>query len=67
MSNETLGDGIPAYFGFPRAHEDDAEARGVGGARHCRSRGRLQAPEGPRRGRDRTNGCRQPGRPGRVP
>jgi len=25
MSNETLGDGIPAYFGFPRAHDDDDE------------------------------------------
>jgi class 3 adenylate cyclase len=20
-----MGDGVPAYFGFPRAHEDDAE------------------------------------------
>ena len=33
-----MGDGILAYFGFPGAHEDDAE-RGAGGARHRRRRG----------------------------
>ena len=28
-----MGDGVLAYFGYPQAHEDDARARGQGGAR----------------------------------
>jgi class 3 adenylate cyclase len=34
-----MGDGVLVYFGYPRAHEDDAQAGGPRGARHDR-RGR---------------------------
>jgi class 3 adenylate cyclase len=46
-----MGDGVLAYFGFPRAHEDDAaravhaglEIAGVVGALETRARETLQA------------------------
>ncbi len=40
-----MGDGILAYFGFPRAHEDDAEwAVRAGPALFCRI-GRWDQPK----------------------
>jgi class 3 adenylate cyclase len=40
-----LGDGILAYFGFPRAHEDDAERAVRAGLDIVAAVGRLRAPE----------------------
>jgi class 3 adenylate cyclase/predicted ATPase len=40
-----MGDGILAYFGFPRAHEDDAERALRAGLDIVASVGRLRAPE----------------------
>jgi class 3 adenylate cyclase len=40
-----LGDGILAYFGFPRAHEDDAERAVRAGLDIVAAVGRLLAPE----------------------
>jgi class 3 adenylate cyclase len=41
-----LGDGVLAYFGWPRAHEDDAERAIRAGLDAARSVARLQAPTG---------------------
>ena len=65
-----LGDGVLAYFGFPRAHEDDAEravraglaAVGGDGGAACRPRG---VPGGAGGHRDRRGGGRRPDRRGR--
>src|SRR6516225_8092616 len=40
-----MGDGILAYFGFPRAHEDDAERAVRAGLDIVAAVGRLRAPE----------------------
>src|SRR5215472_4682569 len=53
-----MGDGILAYFGYPRAHEDGCRAFSAGGSRHRRCDGRaecrgLQTPSGRARGADR--------------
>ena len=65
-----MGDGVLAYFGWPRAHEDEAE-RAVRAALALNAAvGRLQAPDGagarlPRRHRHRPRGGRRPRRRGR--
>ena len=42
-----LGDGVLAYFGWPRAHEDDAERLlGPGSMRRARWRAARAAPVG---------------------
>ena len=38
-----MGDGILAYFGYPQAHEDDAEIRRAGRTRSCRESGAAPA------------------------
>ena len=62
-----MGDGVLAYFGYPQAHEDDAEravrpawrsSRRSGGSR----RPRPGAAAGPRRHRHRPGGRRRPHR-----
>jgi class 3 adenylate cyclase len=40
-----MGDGVLAYFGFPRAHEDDAERAVRAGLDIIAAVGRLHAPE----------------------
>jgi class 3 adenylate cyclase len=40
-----LGDGALVYFGYPQAHEDDAEPAGRGGLALVDAVGGLQAPE----------------------
>jgi hypothetical protein len=40
-----MGDGVLAYFGFPRAHEDDAERAVRAGLDIAAAVGRLHAPE----------------------
>jgi class 3 adenylate cyclase/predicted ATPase len=40
-----MGDGILAYFGFPRAHEDDAERAVLAGLDIAAAVGRLRVPE----------------------
>ena len=59
-----MGDGVLAYFGYPQAHEHDAEKRGARGARD--RRGRAEAGDGRRRAaacagrhRDRDRGRRR--------
>ena len=50
-----MGDGVLAYFGYPRAHEDDAERAvraALGVDRRCRSP-RYQINQTPSAGRDR--------------
>src|SRR5687767_4358392 len=41
-----MGDGVLAYFGFPQAHEDDAEHAVWAGLDILGSVGRLRSPEG---------------------
>jgi class 3 adenylate cyclase/predicted ATPase len=41
-----LGDGVLAYFGYPRAHEDDAERAVRAGLDMLAAVGRLRAPDG---------------------
>ena len=41
-----MGDGVLAYFGYPRAHEDDAERAVRAGLGTGRGRGRLATPAG---------------------
>ncbi len=66
-----MGDGVLAYFGWPKAHEDDAERAvragpraGPGGGR---ARGRRPPARGAGRHRDRARGGRRSGRPGCRP
>ena len=62
-----MGDGVLVYFGYPQAHEDDAEravraglelVAAVGDSEDARS------PPDPCRYRDRAGGCRRPDRIG---
>jgi class 3 adenylate cyclase len=46
--NKYVGDGVLAYFGWPRAHEDDAERAVRAGLERSAAVGRLQAGDGPR-------------------
>jgi class 3 adenylate cyclase len=49
-----MGDGVLIYFGYPQAHEDDAERPGRAGAhRSGQQVARRRATPGARRGRDR--------------
>jgi len=41
-----MGDGVLAYFGYPRAHEEDAERAIHAGLTITRAIGRLRTPEG---------------------
>jgi class 3 adenylate cyclase len=41
-----MGDGVLAYFGFPQAHEDDAERAVRAGLTVVEAVGRLRTPEG---------------------
>ena len=41
-----MGDGVLAYFGFPRAHEDDAERAVRAGLAIVDAVGRLRSPDG---------------------
>ena len=66
-----MGDGVLAYFGWPRAHEDEAERAvraGPGGRatrwRRCATPG-GRAARGPGRDRHRPRRRRRPGRRGR--
>jgi hypothetical protein len=40
-----MGDGVLVYFGYPQAHEDDAEQAARAGLALVDAVGRLQAPE----------------------
>jgi len=40
-----MGDGVLGYFGWPKAHEDDAERAVLTGLALVQAVGRLQAPE----------------------
>ena len=65
-----MGDGVLAYFGWPQAHEDDAERAVRAGLAVVEAVGRLRAPDGeplaaPGRDRDRAGGGGRPGRRGR--
>ena len=60
-----MGDGVLIYFGYPQAHEDDAERAvraGSGVGRCCRCPKDPRAPADPRRHRDGAGGCRRPDR-----
>ena len=41
-----MGDGVLAYFGWPQAHEDDAERALRAGLHSLEAVGRLAAPDG---------------------
>ena len=41
-----MGDGVLAYFGYPRAHEDDAERAVLAGLAAVQAVGRLRTPDG---------------------
>lgn len=41
-----MGDGALAYFGWPRAHEDDAERAALAGLTALQAVGRLRTPDG---------------------
>jgi len=63
-----MGDGVLVYFGYPQAHEDDAERAGGAGIGGCSRR--LEDPRAPRnarRYRHRTGGSRRPHWLGRFP
>ena len=67
-----MGDGVLAYFGWPRAHEDDAERAVRAGLAVAAAVARLgraerRAAGRPGRDRDRPGGGRRPGRRGRGP
>ena len=62
-----MGDGVLAYFGYPRAHEDDAERAVRAGLELVAAVRDLEAPAGtalrrPRRHRDRAGRGRRPAR-----
>ena len=62
-----MGDGVLAYFGWPRAHEDDAERAVRAGLAIAGAVGRLRrsgrrAARRPGRDRDRAGGGGRPGR-----
>jgi class 3 adenylate cyclase len=40
-----MGDGVLAYFGYPRAHEDDAERAVLAGLAAVQAIGRLRSPD----------------------
>ena len=66
-----LGDGVLAYFGWPKAHEDDAE-RAVRAASGWSGQSRELEPHAevrlqPDRHRHRAGGRRRSGRRGRAP
>ena len=64
-----LGDGVLVYFGFPQAHEDDAERAVRAGLELVAAVGDLQDPRStadPCRHRDRTSGSRRSDRLGRF-
>jgi class 3 adenylate cyclase len=46
-----MGDGILAYFGYPRAYEDEAERSARAGLDKSRPRRRRPSCQGPRAGR----------------
>jgi class 3 adenylate cyclase len=46
-----MGDGILAYYGYPRAHEDEAERSARAGLDKSRPRRRRPSCQGPRAGR----------------
>ena len=64
-----MGDGVLAYFGWPRAHEDEAERAVRAGLALVAAVGRLRAPAAsrwrPGRHRDRAGRGRRPRRRGR--
>ena len=65
-----MGDGVLAYFGWPRAHEDEAERAVRAGLAITAAIGHAEHPSGrgagrPGRHRDRSGGGRRPGRRGR--
>ena len=65
-----MGDGVLAYFGWPRAHEDEAERAVRAGLATTAAVARLSLPDGrpaggPGRHRDRARRGRRPGRRGR--
>ena len=64
-----MGDGVLAYFGYPRAHEDEAERAVRAGLALAATVGELKIPNGEAlartdRHRDRARGGRRPGRRG---
>ena len=64
-----MGDGVLIYFGYPQAHEDDAERAVRAGLELVAAVGDLKhprAPPDPCRHRDRTCGCRRSDRVGRF-
>ena len=65
-----MGDGVLAYFGWPRAHEDEAERAVRAGLALAQTVGQLKAPIGEalsaRVGSDRPGGGWGPGRRGCV-
>ena len=64
-----MGDGVLIYFGYPQAHEDDAERAVRAGLELVGCRWRAQdarATPNPRRHRDRTGGRWRPDRLGRF-
>ena len=54
-----MGDGVLAYFGWPRAHEDEAERAVRAGL--ARRRGRRPASRRPRASRSRPGSGSRPG------
>ena len=64
-----MGDGVLVYFGYPQAHEDDAERAVRGGAgvgRRSDGAQDARAPTDPCRHRNGTGGRRRPDRLGRF-
>ena len=64
-----MGDGVLAYFGWPRAHEDEAERAVRAGLATVEAVARLRTPDsdaarGPGRDRDRARGRGRPRRRG---
>ena len=56
-----MGDGVLAYFGYPRAHEDDAERAARAGLHRCCPSPRCEVRQAPgaRRDRHRVGGRRR--------
>jgi hypothetical protein len=62
-----MGDGVLVYFGYPQAHEDDAERAVRAGLELVAAVGEdPRAPKDARRHRNGTGGCRRPDRFGRF-
>ena len=64
-----MGDGVLIYFGYPQAHEDDAERAVRAGLELVAAVAALKSPRAaadPRRHRDGAGGRRRPDRVGRV-